>query len=85
MQEVRGVKTAWQSRCVIVQYDSHPKPVERNMRLSNRMGAYGCRVTDSVLSVTAGGGGGSIAATAACVQTTGGAVGLLVRDLTVSV
>lgn len=84
MQEVRGVKTARQSRCVIVQYDSHPKPVERNMRLSNRMGAYGRRVTDSVLSFMAG-GGVSIAATAACVQTRGGAVGLLVRDLTVSV
>lgn len=44
-----------ESRCGIVSDDSHPKPVEWNMMLSNRMDAYDCGVTESVLSFTAGG------------------------------
>ncbi len=44
-----------QSWCAIVSDDSHLKPLEWNMRLSNRMDAYDRGLTESVLSLTAGG------------------------------
>ena len=55
---------------MIVSDDSHLKPLEWNMRLSNRMDAYDHGVTESVLSFTAGGNEHSCFSPA-CVQKKG--------------